>query len=47
LSPLVAVPQPVMPVPGSTTCAGSAIIGSDPTTMSLNPGTTPGSVPGC
>jgi hypothetical protein len=47
LSPLVAVPQPVMPTPGSTTCAGSMIIGSDPTTMSLNPGTTFGSVPGC
>jgi hypothetical protein len=47
LSPLVAVPQPVMPTPGSTTCAGSTIIGSDPTTMSLNSGTTLGSVPGC
>jgi hypothetical protein len=47
LSPLVAVPQPVMPTPGSTTCAGSTIIGSDPTAMSLNPGTTFGSVPGC
>lgn len=48
LSPLVAVPQPVMPTPGTTTgCTGSTIIGSDPTTMSLNPGTPLGSLPGC
>jgi S-DNA-T family DNA segregation ATPase FtsK/SpoIIIE len=48
LSPLVAVPQPVMPTPGTTTgCTGSTIIGSDPTTMSLNPGATFGTVPGC
>jgi hypothetical protein len=47
LSPMIAVPQPVMPTPGSTTCPGSLGIGSDPTTMSLNPGATLGSVPGC
>lgn len=43
LSPMIAVPAPIVPTPGSTTaCAGALAIGSDPTTTSMNLGLTPG-----